>query len=134
MAISRDLTFANFTSKEGKAYAAARGISYPPKVFQDILDYHGGEATLAVDVGCGPGNVTRDLTKYFDRVVGLDNSQGMVDAANSMLEQEANGKVTFAVCPSERIDVDAGLETNSVDIITSAVAVGICPIRRMIVP
>jgi ubiquinone/menaquinone biosynthesis C-methylase UbiE len=125
MATARDPTFAKFTANEGKAYAASRGISYPPKVFQEILDYHGGATELAVDVGCGPGNVTRDLTKYFDKVVGLDNSQGMVDAADSVMELEPNERIAFRVCPAERIDENGELERGSVDVITSAVAVSV---------
>jgi SAM-dependent methyltransferase len=127
MATPRDPTFHKFSAKEGRAYAASRGISYPPKVFQEILDYHGGVTDLAVDVGCGPGNVTRDLAKYFDKVVGLDNSPGMVDAANAILQDESesglNGKVEFRVCPAEKIDELGGLVEGSVDVITSAVAV-----------
>lgn len=123
MATTRDPTFAKFTAKEGKAYAASRGISYPPKLFQEILNYHNGSTDLAVDVGCGPGTVTRDLTEYFDSVVGLDNSPGMIEAANSALELEPNEKLAFRVCPAEKIDEDGRLERESVDLITCAVAV-----------
>ena len=123
MATARDPTFHKFSAKEGKAYAAARGISYPPKVFQEIIDYHGGETKVAVDVGCGPGNVTRDLAKYFEKVVGLDNSPGMVDAAIAILENEPKDNVSFRVSPAEKIDETGGLEDGSVDVITSAVAV-----------
>lgn len=131
MATTRDPTFHKFSAKEGKAYAASRGISYPPKVFQEIIDYHGGDTAFAVDVGCGPGNVTRDLAKYFEKVVGLDSSQGMVDAAKSILESEPNEKVSFKVSPAEKIDEVDVLGDWAVDVITSAVAVS-SPLPRFV--
>ena len=71
--------------------------------------------------------MTRDLAKYFERVVGLDNSPGMIDAANAILRDEGGleGRVRFGVCPAEGIDVEGALEEGSVDVITSAVAVSV---------
>lgn len=36
---------------------------------------------MAVDVGCGPGESVEILQSYFAKVIGLDNSQSMVDNA-----------------------------------------------------
>lgn len=36
---------------------------------------------LAVDVGCGVGRLTRRLARAFDRVAGIDASDGMIDQA-----------------------------------------------------
>ena len=38
--------------------------------------------TMGVDVGCGPGESTWILQPHFDKVVGLDCSQSMIDDAN----------------------------------------------------
>ncbi len=120
---TRDPTFQKFSAKEGKAYNASRGIQYPPKVFEEILRYHSGDTSLGIDLGCGPGNVTRDLTKYFDKVIGLDSSQGMIDAAKSFVPEELRTKLSFGVCRAEKLDQEAGLTEASVDVITCAVAV-----------
>ena len=37
---------------------------------------------IGVDVGCGPGESTWILQPHFKNVVGVDNSQVMVDDAN----------------------------------------------------
>ena len=122
MATERDPTFHKFTAKQGKAYAAARGISYPSRVFEDILAFHNGPTDLAIDLGCGPGNVTRDLCRYFSKVVGIDNSAGMVEAAESFLDDETKGKVSYKMGPAEEIDQIEGL-MGKVDLITAAIAV-----------
>jgi ubiquinone/menaquinone biosynthesis C-methylase UbiE len=122
----RDPTFAKFTPEQGKAYAASRGREYPDILFGEVLAYHkehGGKLSLAVDVGCGTGNATRGLAAYFDKVIGLDGSSGMIDAAHYVLPEDLQSKVTFAICPAERIAEDAGIGEGSVDLITSSVAV-----------
>ena len=37
---------------------------------------------LGVDVGCGPGESTWMMQPYFRNVVGVDNSNTMIDDAN----------------------------------------------------
>ena len=37
---------------------------------------------LSVDVGCGPGESTWMLQPHFQKVVGVDNSNTMIDDAN----------------------------------------------------
>ncbi|KIW00300.1 uncharacterized protein PV09_08190 [Verruconis gallopava] len=120
---ARDPTFSKFSVAEGKAYAENRGIQYPPAVFEEILRYHDGGTGLAVDVGCGPGNVTRDLARYFDKVIGLDNSSGMIEAAQAILADEKNGNIAFDIWAAESLDKYAGLEADSVDVITCAVSI-----------
>ena len=39
------------------------------------------ELEVAVDVGCGPGESVEILQSYFAKIIGLDNSQSMVDNA-----------------------------------------------------
>ena len=36
---------------------------------------------MAVDIGCGSGQVALELSPYFDRVVGIDVSEAMVEEA-----------------------------------------------------
>ena len=46
-----------------------------------FLDLVPPAGRLTLDVGCGEGRVTRDLTELGHRVVGLDASETMVAAA-----------------------------------------------------
>lgn len=39
---------------------------------------------LAVDLGCGTGQITRQLTPHFQEVVGFDISEAQLEAARSV--------------------------------------------------
>jgi len=39
---------------------------------------------MALDFGCGPGRLTRALSKYFTQCVGVDISEKMIDSARSL--------------------------------------------------
>lgn len=86
-------------------YADQRG-----RPFLDLISrIHAVEPLHVVDLGCGPGNLTRILPERFPgaRVVGLDSSPEMVDRARA---QDVAG-VRFEVAdlrgwkPSEPVDV-----------------------------
>ena len=47
-----------------------------------MLEQFLGDLDLAVDVGCGPGESVEILQPHFDKILGLDNSQSMIDNAN----------------------------------------------------
>ena len=40
------------------------------------------KSQLALDVGCGSGQATFSLTKYFEKVIGIDVSQEQIRCAN----------------------------------------------------
>lgn len=74
---------------DAAAYLAFRP-SYPRWVNDKVLVYHfggkpgapsAGRADLAVDLGCGPGISTLALLPHFDKVIGIDPSSKMVNAA-----------------------------------------------------
>ena len=65
--------FQRFFGEDGKSYAQFRP-SYPPELYQRILEYHGGERELAVDVATGTGQASKHLSKIFERVVAVDSS------------------------------------------------------------
>ncbi len=50
---------------------------------------------LALDVGCGTGQSTRPLAKYFDQVLGLDVSESQLDVAKSVEGTPSNVSYTF---------------------------------------
>jgi trans-aconitate 3-methyltransferase len=121
-----DPTFRSYSAEEAKLYAASR-LSYSQNIYNKILDHHaatGGQFELLLDVGCGPGNATRDLALSFDRTVGADPGAQMIEAANALggktkLEKD----IEFVVAPAEEISQIKGLEPDSVDLLTAAMAV-----------
>ena len=73
-------------------FAAERG-----RPFQDLLARVGAEdPSLVVDLGCGPGNLTRDLAARWPqaRVEGIDSSPEMIAQA---VAAGTDPRVTFAV-------------------------------------
>ncbi|XP_055895823.1 putative methyltransferase DDB_G0268948 isoform X1 [Biomphalaria glabrata] len=65
-----------------QAYAAYRP-KYPQAVFDAIMTYHdevtNNGRSMALDVCCGPGQSTLPLVPLFEKVVGVDISQDLLD-------------------------------------------------------
>jgi trans-aconitate 2-methyltransferase len=87
-------------------FAAERG-----RPFQDLLARVGAEdPSLVADLGCGPGNLTRDLAARWPRaqVEGIDSSPDMIAKAVAM---GPDPRVSFAVGdlrdwqPEKQVDV-----------------------------
>lgn len=71
----------NWFDSGGEAYRRGRP-SMPARVARRLAEacaHHG----LAIDVGCGSGQLTVSLLGRFDRVVGIDPSRSQLDAAPS---------------------------------------------------
>ncbi|KAL4441035.1 hypothetical protein ABPG77_010466 [Micractinium sp. CCAP 211/92] len=76
-------------SSQAAHYAAYRPL-YPLHIYQRIYDFaavalgrqpgHSSQE-LAIDVGCGPGNVAVELAKRYAQVIGIDSSQAQLDHA-----------------------------------------------------
>ncbi|XP_059175909.1 putative methyltransferase DDB_G0268948 [Physella acuta] len=100
-----------------KMYAAYRP-QYPQEIYDKIMAYHSenpnNERQLAVDVGCGTGQGTLPLTKYFKKVIGTDVSE---DQINNMPKNVPNleSHVSFA----EDLKF---LKDGTVDLVTIATA------------
>ena len=121
-----DPTFGKYTAEQARQYAIGRAGSYPAELYTSVLQYHdstGGHMHEYVDVGCGPGKATQDLAPLFDTAIGTDHSQAMIEVARSADYKAKNGPIHFAVAAGEDFDLP-GLEPGSVDLITSAMAVG----------
>lgn len=126
MTTPEETTFRNFTSQQALEYNASRGNAYPAELYKNLIAYHkanGGQTNLALDLGCGPGNATRDLTEYFDRVVGLDGSPEMINAARELLPEDLADRLSFSNVSAEKLDEVNGVDVGSVDVITVATAV-----------
>ena len=67
------------------SYASFRP-SYPASLYNTVLAFHRGPKRVCLDLGCGTGIVTREMSKHFDRVVGTDPSAGMIKQARASIE------------------------------------------------
>jgi len=93
-------------------YAKFRPVA-PPSILANILAWRQGEpVNLAVDVGCGSGQFTRQLAPVCTRVVATDVSQAQVDQARNMLGHLEN--LVIKVGAGEKIEAD----DSSVDLVT----------------
>ncbi|KZV71986.1 S-adenosyl-L-methionine-dependent methyltransferase [Peniophora sp. CONT] len=105
-------------------YAAARP-TYPRQLYDFVFKYHersrGAKWDLAVDLGCGTGQATVELTA-FKRVIGVDPSNGMIEKAKAYAAQVDVGKtaqVEFVHSSAEELPF---LEDGSVDLLVAAQA------------
>jgi SAM-dependent methyltransferase len=100
----------NWFDGGGQAYARFRP-EYPP----ELAAYLAGLAPdrhLAVDAGCGNGQLTRLLAAHFGAVIGIDPS------ADQIANAAPTPGVTYRCAPAERIPVDAA----STSLVTAAQA------------
>ncbi|KAI9667614.1 MAG: hypothetical protein M1821_000430 [Bathelium mastoideum] len=118
-----DPVFRSFTAEQAQTYALGRP-SYVPELFQFIFDHHashGGVFHKLLDVGCGPGKATRDMSSRFDEVIGADPGEQMIEQARKLGGSTKTGKpIQFVVSSAEALDKIAGLEEESVDLLTAA--------------
>lgn len=100
----------NWFDQGGQAYARFRP-EYPDSLVA-FLASHARDRRLAVDVGCGNGQLTQLLASYFNQVLGLDPSADQI--ANTI----AHERIHYQRAPAEQLPVrDA-----SADLITAAQA------------
>ena len=121
-----DPTFRNYDRSQAKQYAESR-LSYPSELYNIVLRHHaqtGGQFNTLLDVGCGPGNATRDLARSFNNAMGIDPSKELIEngrhlGGTTMTDQPIQFKVAAA-------EDYAGVEEleNGVDLLVSAMAVG----------
>jgi SAM-dependent methyltransferase len=106
--------FGHLFDSQGADYERFRP-DYPPTLYQQIFDFaHFGPGgmQLAVDIGCGTGQVTKILSQYFKKVKGFDPSTKMLENA---IKAE---NICYALGTCDKIDVASA----SVDLLTSAQA------------
>jgi len=115
------------------SYAASRP-TYPRALFHHVFGFHGAGVDgarwdTAVDLGCGTGQATIELTP-FKRIFGVDPSAGMVDAARRATASSdavvrghdpdwESGRITYVQSPAESL---AFLADESVDLMIAAQA------------
>jgi SAM-dependent methyltransferase len=87
----------NWFDEGGRAYARFRP-EYPRELAA-FLASAAPDDSLAVDVGCGNGQLTQLLAPYFNRVVGLDPSADQI--ANAV----PNERIDYRCAPAEQLPV-----------------------------
>ncbi|KAG1804037.1 S-adenosyl-L-methionine-dependent methyltransferase [Suillus subaureus] len=111
------------SSFDSTIYATFRP-TYPRSLFDFIFRYHernkGARWDRAVDVGCGTGQATVELTP-FKCVTGVDPSSKMIEVAQGTLEEKSSstGQLKYVHGSAENLSF---LEDSSVDLIISAQA------------
>ncbi|EIW75436.1 S-adenosyl-L-methionine-dependent methyltransferase [Coniophora puteana RWD-64-598 SS2] len=104
-------------------YATSRP-TYPRSLFDFIFRYHernkGARWDRALDLGCGTGQATVELTP-FRKITGIDPSAKMVEGAREMLSKQtvSTEQFDFVQSPAEKLD---SVEDGSVDLVIAAQA------------
>ncbi|MCJ1281929.1 hypothetical protein MMC26_001252 [Xylographa opegraphella] len=130
-----DPTFRSYSPPSATAYLRARG-TYSTPLYSEILAHHLPRPTIPdpspnpdlhtlLDLGCGPGNSTRDLALYFQRAVGADPSEAMIAAARAAGGRTGGGEaIRWVVGEAEGMEgvlERSGVE-GGVDMITAGMA------------
>lgn len=100
----------NWFAQGGDSYARYRP-DYPDALAQFLADV-APDTRLALDVGCGNGQFTRQLGEHFESVVGFDPSADQI--ANAV----AHPNVRYEIGPAERL----GVKGRSASLIAAAQA------------
>ncbi|MCJ1389710.1 hypothetical protein MMC18_002567 [Xylographa bjoerkii] len=125
MATPSDPTFRSYGPSAAAAYLRARG-SYSSPLYEEILEYHlsppqpalchshssssstpfpTGKLHTLLDLGCGPGNSTRDLALHFQHAIGVDPGKAMIAAAREAGGRTGSGEeVRWVVGEAERLE------------------------------
>jgi len=100
----------NWFDQGGHAYARFRP-EYPPQLAA-FLAAQAPDRQLALDVGCGNGQLTRLLAPHFDSVIGLDPS------ADQIANAAPGERIAYRCAPAEQLPI----EEHCASLITAAQA------------
>lgn len=103
-------TSTNWFDDGGSKYALFRP-TYPPALTKFLLDSCESHAK-AVDIGCGNGQLTLQLSPYFKQVIGIDPSADQI--ANAPIAKN----IQYLTAPAEKLPD----ECSGADLITAAQA------------
>ncbi|KAF2423477.1 S-adenosyl-L-methionine-dependent methyltransferase [Tothia fuscella] len=110
-------TFAKSTFNSA-SYAAFRP-TYPPALYNTVLNYHRGPKNLVVDLGCGHGIVPRYLSKEFKQAIGTDPSPNMIKQSKESTSSSEYPNVEFHVASAESLPF---IKDGSVDMVVAGQA------------
>ncbi|KAL3428488.1 ubie coq5 [Phlyctema vagabunda] len=107
-------TFAKSTFS-ATGYATFRP-TYPPTIYRRVLEYHRGAKNVCVDLGCGHGVVSRELSPHFKQIIATDPSAVMVSQARSSSPQQ---NITFREASAEDLSF---IEDGTLDLVVAGQA------------
>ncbi|PMD47189.1 S-adenosyl-L-methionine-dependent methyltransferase [Hyaloscypha variabilis F] len=110
-------TFAKSTFN-ALSYAAFRP-SYPPALFKTVLSYHKPPSTTFLDLGCGHGLISRELSPSFTRIIATDPSNAMITQAIASSPKAKYPNIEFRQASAEDLSF---LEDGSVDMVVAGQA------------
>lgn len=86
-------------------YYARYRRPYPVQIFSDVVEYYklNGKGKL-LDLGCGTGELTLPLAKFFEKVVGVDPSEDMLAEAKLKALQQGIFNIRWIESKAEDID------------------------------
>lgn len=111
----------NFNSDH---YSNARP-TYQLEFIEYINDLHNSTTSnvneIAVDIGCGTGQVAFLLAKFFEKTIGIDPSETMITKCNKLLlsNKKYPNQLCFKKCFAEDL-LPIGISNNSIDLVTAA--------------
>lgn len=76
-------------------YFAEYPSGEPEKVFKEGLLKLSGKDKVTLDVGCADGRFTLSIAPYFQKIVAIDLSSGMLDAARKLQKEKGVKNVSF---------------------------------------
>lgn len=103
----------SFSNKElftGTAeYYSKYRINYPKELLDMILEFYQVDSKeKLLDLGCGTGQLTIPLHKYFEQVIGIDISEEMINEARRISLEKNAQNIRFITMESEKIDKELG--------------------------
>ena len=94
------------SDSEAAKYSAKRP-EHPVKIVDSVVAFlrkkYSGPMSMAIDVGCGTGMSTCNLFGKFDKILGVDLSEAMIDQAKINFNKE---NVEFKVSGAEKLPVE----------------------------
>lgn len=98
----------DFFSGRASYYARYR-VPYPTELFAHIAEAFqlDGSGRL-LDLGCGTGQVTIPLSRWFEETIGLDPSREMVAEAQAQTPQAGATRIRWVQSPVEQISPALG--------------------------
>ncbi|KAJ4153748.1 hypothetical protein LMH87_010222 [Akanthomyces muscarius] len=98
-------------------YAASRP-SYPARLFETVLNYHNAQSSSGtlLDLGCGHGLISRELSPKFGKTMATDPSPNMVAQAKGMTQ---DSRIKFRQAKAEDLSF---LPDKSIDLVVSGQA------------
>ncbi|MSR71362.1 MAG: class I SAM-dependent methyltransferase [Candidatus Taylorbacteria bacterium] len=90
-------------------YYSMYRLGYLPEFFDYIANYFNlNRKGKLLDLGCGTGQLTIPLAKYFEAVIGIDPEQEMLDEAQKQKDKTGIKNITLVRSNAEDISCDLG--------------------------